>query len=106
MKVAVIEVDENNFDKVILGSDVPVMADFFAEWCSPCKTMSSVIDSIADKKASEYKVCKIDIDKSRSLAEKYGIMSIPTVVFFKDGREVNRLVGVHGKDELMKNIIC
>ncbi len=100
--VAVIEVNEKNFDKVIIGSDVPVMVDFFAGWCGPCKAIAPIIDEIADKNDGGYKVCKIDVGENRELAEKYGVVSVPTVMLFKDGQEVKRLTGVQGKSRLMQ----
>lgn len=100
--MAAIEVNEENFDKVVLGSDVPVMVDFFAKWCAPCKTLSPIIEEIAEQNDGGYKVCKIDIDESRKLAEKYGVMSIPTIMIFKDGEVKSTRSGVQKKEDLMQ----
>ncbi len=100
--MAAIEVNEENFDKVVLGSDVPVMVDFFAKWCAPCKALSPIIEEIADQNDGGYKVCKIDIDESRKLAEKYGVMSIPTIMIFKDGEIKSTRSGLQKKEDLMQ----
>ncbi len=94
-------VDERNFNKVVLGSDVPVMVDFFAAWCAPCRQLSGTIEEIADENDGNYKVCKIDIDESPNLTKKYAVSSVPTVVVFKDGNVSRRITGLRQKDELL-----
>ena len=94
---------KDNFDKEVLNSEVPVMVDFFASWCGLCKMMGPVIDNISDE-AEGFKVGKIDIDEQPELAAKYGIMSIPTVVVFKNGEPVNVSMGLKTKRSLMKMV--
>lgn len=74
-----------------------VLIDFFAPWCSPCKTMSRVIESVADMAGDDVKVCKINVEKEKELANQFGIMSIPTLVVMKNGQVMNRSIGVTGK---------
>lgn len=93
----------DNFDKEVLNSEVPVMVDFFASWCGPCKMMGPVIDKISEE-AEGFKVGKIDIDQQPELAAKYGIMSIPTVIVFTNGEPVNISMGLKTKGALMKMV--
>ena len=94
---------KENFDREVLNSEVPVMVDFFASWCGPCKMMGPVIDKISEE-ATDFKVGKIDIDEQPELAAKYGIMSIPTVMVFKEGKPVNVSMGLKTKRSLMKMV--
>ena len=99
--MAVINLNTNNFEEEVLNSDRPVLIDFWASWCGPCKMMSPVIDAIAVEMKDEVKVCKINIDEEQNLAVRYNVMSIPTFVVFKDGKEVNRSIGVQDKSEII-----
>ena len=85
--------DESNFDAEVLQSDIPVFVDFYADWCGPCKMMSPVIDKLAEEYAGKIKVGKVNVDENGDLAVKYGIMSIPNMVFFKNGEVADRVVG-------------
>ena len=85
--------DESNFDAEVLQSDIPVFVDFYADWCGPCKMMSPVIDKLAEEYAGKIKVGKVNVDENGDLAVKYGIMSIPNMVFFKNGEIADRVVG-------------
>ncbi len=87
-----IEITKNNFDSEVLQSDKTVLVDFWAEWCGPCRMMAPIIDKLAADRP-DAKVCKINIDTEPDLAKEYGIMSIPTVVAFKGGKESARSVG-------------
>lgn len=82
-----------NFNKEVLESDIPVLVDFYADWCGPCQGLSPVIDSLADKYAGKVKVCKLNIDEHRKTALEHKVMSIPTLFFFKDGNLVERVTG-------------
>jgi thioredoxin 1 len=95
-----IEINESNFDQEVLKSGTPVIVDFYAEWCGPCKQMSPIIDTLAKEYADQVKFVKVDIDKSRDLAIKYGVTSIPTLIFIKDGNPVSKEVGYKAKEEL------
>ena len=82
-----------NFEAEVLQQEKPVLVDFFATWCGPCKMMAPVIDEIADE-SDDYKVCKLDVDEADEIAMQYGIMSIPTLMIFKAGEPVKTFVGV------------
>lgn len=100
--MSVITVNNENFEKEILGSRMPVLLDFWATWCGPCRMMSPVVDEIAESMNTSIKVGKVNIDECPDLAEKYGVMSIPTFVVLKDGVEAGRTVGVQSKEEIVK----
>ena len=99
--MSVINLNENNFEEEVLKSQKTVLIDFWASWCGPCKMMSPVIDAIAEEMKDEIKVCKINIDEQQNLAVKYNVMSIPTFVVIKQGKEVARSVGVQDKSEII-----
>ena len=90
-------INQDEFDAKVIKSDKPVLVDFFAEWCGPCKMAAPVLDELADEADGKYEIIKIDVDQNQELAGKHGVMSIPTVVLFKDGEEVDRKIGFGGK---------
>lgn len=94
-------VNEENFESEVLNSKTPILVDFFATWCGPCKMLSPIVEEIAEEN-EDIKVVKIDIDKEQDIAVEYEIMSIPTLVVIKDGQEVNRSVGVIGKSDILE----
>jgi len=98
--MSVIEITSENFEKEVLKSDKPVLLDFWAIWCMPCRMLSPVIDEIAEEYDS-IKVGKVNVDEQGELAQKFNIMSIPTVAVFKDGKNVNTSVGVKPKAEIL-----
>lgn len=98
--MSVITLNKNNFDEEVTKSDKTVLIDFWASWCGPCRMMSPVIDEIAEEMGDSIKVGKINIDEERDLALQYDVMSIPTFIVFKNGKEVNRSVGVQDKEEI------
>ena len=94
---------DDNFDTEL--QDAPVcLVDFSAEWCGPCKALAPVIEEIASEYAGKIKVAKVDVDESRDLAAKYGIMGVPTLIVFKDGSVSDQLVGNQPKQEIVKKI--
>ena len=97
----IMNITSKNFNEEVLNSNVPVLVDFWASWCGPCKMMSPVVEEIANEMEGKAKVCKVNIDDEQSLAMEYGIMSIPTFLIFKDGKVVNTVVGVQDKQKLI-----
>ncbi len=95
------EVDISNFAQEVLQSEKPVLLDFFATWCAPCQILSGEIEKFAAEHDG-YSVCKLDVDKTTEIATMYGIMSVPTVVLFENGKEKSRLVGAQTKDTIEK----
>ena len=100
--------DESNFEAEVLKSDLPVFVDFYADWCGPCKMMSPVIDKLAEEFDGKIKVGKVNVDENGDLAVRYGIMSTPNMVFFKNGEVADRVVGAIPKpamkEKFEKNI--
>ncbi len=99
----IINVTSENFEGEVLKSDKPVLVDFYADWCGPCKMLSPIIESVA-KENETIKVVKVNVDNAQDLAIEYQVMSIPTVVVIKDGQEVNRSVGVVSKSEILEMV--
>ncbi|RJQ38160.1 thioredoxin [Candidatus Microgenomates bacterium] len=97
-------VTDQNFDQEVLQSKIPVLVDFWAQWCMPCKMISPIIDEIAKDYEGKIKVAKLDVDENPASAGKFGIMSIPSIYIFKDGKPVKTLVGVQSKESLEKEI--
>lgn len=91
--MSIINVNSSNFEQEVLKSDKPVLVDFWAEWCGPCKMLSPVVDQVAEENAG-IKVCKLNVDDAQDIAIQYGVMSIPTLIVFKDGKAVDQSVGV------------
>ena len=101
--MAVQHISENEFDEVVLKSKEPVLVDFYATWCGPCKMLSPILEEIAETE-KDVKILKVDIDENMDLAQKFGIMSVPTLMLFKDGEEYGREIGFKPKEQL-KEII-
>lgn len=95
------KITSENFEQEVLNSELPVLVDFFATWCGPCKMMSPIVEQIEKEMEGRAKVYKVDVDEEQDLAIKYGIMSIPTFVVFKKGKVLNKLVGMQDEKELL-----
>lgn len=98
--MAVLHVTKENFEQEVLKSDKPVLVDFWASWCMPCKMLAPILDEVAEE-TEEFKVCKVNVDEEGDLAMQFRVMSIPTLVVMKQGEEVKRSLGVISKDEVM-----
>lgn len=95
---------EENFDEEVLKSDLPVLVDFYADWCGPCKMMAPAIEELAEEYKGKWKIGKVDIDASPNLASKYGITSIPTLKFFKGGQITDQVIGFQAKEKLKEKL--
>lgn len=91
---------DQNFEQEVLKSEKPVLVDFWAAWCGPCQMMGPIIEELAEEVKEKYKVGKLNVDENRETTSKYGVMSIPTLIIFKGGKEVKQLVGVQSKEGL------
>ncbi len=100
----VIEVTDETFEAEVLQADVPVLVDLWAPWCGPCRMVSPVIEQLADENAGKLKTCKLNVDENRDAASNYAVSAIPTVLLFKDGKEVQRMVGAQPKAEYQKAV--
>ena len=96
----VLKITSSNFNEEVLNSDKMTMVDFYADWCGPCKMMSPIIDKIAEEN-DNIKVGKLNVDDAQDIAMKYNVMSIPTIIIFKNGMEFKRFVGVTSKSEIL-----
>ncbi len=91
---------DENFNQEVLSSDIPVLVDFYADWCGPCKMLAPVIEALAEEYEGKVKVGKLNVDNAPDTAQNYGIMSIPTLLYFKNGEVVNKSIGVVAKSEI------
>jgi thioredoxin 1 len=101
---AVITLTEANFESEISTSTVPVIVDFWAEWCGPCRMLGPILDDLAKDQAGKVKIGKVNVDEAPNLSAKFNVRSIPMMVFFKDGKAVETVVGVQSKDALIKRL--
>jgi thioredoxin 1 len=99
-----VEINSGNFGKEVLGSEKLVMVDFWAPWCVPCKVIAPTVEKIAEERSASVKVAKVNVDEDPSLATELSIFNIPTIVFFKSGKEHSRLIGVNTKEAIEAKI--
>lgn len=99
-----VHLSDANFKKEVLESKIPCLVDFWAEWCGPCRRVGPIVEELADEFQGKLKVAKLNVDEAGRTASDYGVMSIPTLMFFKDGQVVEQMVGAAGKEDLKTKI--
>ncbi|GBD40094.1 MAG: thioredoxin [Deltaproteobacteria bacterium] len=100
----IVELKDSNFDNEVLKSQLPVLVDFWAPWCGPCRVLAPVVEEIASSYKGKLKVAKLNVDENQEIAMKYGIRSIPTLILFKDGKALDQIIGAVPKSEIEKMI--
>ena len=98
------DVNDGNFEQVVLQSEVPVLVDFWAAWCGPCRTLAPTVAAIAEKHANSARFVKLNVDDNTAVTQRYGIRAIPTLILFDDGKETERLIGVVSEEEISRKI--
>jgi thioredoxin 1 len=104
MSDAIVNLDATTFDETVNSTTGPLVVDFWAEWCGPCKMIAPILDEIASEQVDSVKITKLNVDENPSIAQRYGVMSIPTMLVFRDGEVEKRIVGAKGKMQLMEEI--
>ncbi len=99
-----LQITESNFEAEVLQSPVPVLIDFWATWCGPCKMISPIVDQVANELAGSAKVAKVDVDQAAELARRFNVRNVPTLIFIKNGEEVDRVVGATSKDNILAKL--
>ena len=99
-----IQLTDATFDEEIRGADVPVLVDFWAEWCGPCKMVAPILDEIAGEQNGKLRIGKLNVDDNPGVAQRFEVMAIPTLILFKDGEVQKRLVGAKGKGQLLQEL--
>jgi thioredoxin 1 len=100
----ILTLSDATFDESVGASDVPVVVDFWAEWCGPCKMIAPVLEDIAGEYSDKLRIAKLNVDDNPAVAQRFGVMSIPTLIVFRDGAEAQRLVGAKGKAQLLEEL--
>ncbi len=102
--MAVETLNTATFDETVLSSDLPILVDFWAEWCGPCKAIAPILEEISDEHGEQVRIAKINVDDNPDIARRFDVMSIPTLILFKAGTAEARLVGAKGKNQLVQEI--
>ena len=98
------EVNEGNFAEVVLQSETPMLVDFWAAWCGPCRALAPIVEAVAEQYAKSARVVKLNIDESPTVTQRYGIQGIPTLILFQEGEEKERIVGVVSREKISRTI--
>ena len=101
---AIVAVSDNSFDTEVLQSTTPVLVDYWAEWCGPCKMIAPILEGLASEMSGKVKIVKVDIDQHQDLAIRFGVQTIPNLLFFKNGEVVDQVVGFGGRDALTAKV--
>jgi thioredoxin 1 len=101
-----VHVTDGTFEQEVVNSESPVLVDFWAEWCAPCKMIAPVLEEIASEQGDNLKIAKMDVDANQVVAQQFGVMSIPTLILFKGGQPVERLVGYMPKENLERKLLA
>ena len=104
MGANVLKITDGNFDGEVVKSSIPVLVDFWAEWCGPCRLMGPILDEMAPAYAGKLKIGKVNVDENQDTPSQFGVMNIPTMIVFKNGKEADRIVGAMSKADLQKKI--
>ena len=102
--MSLLQLSEKNFEQEVVKSNIPVLVDFWAEWCGPCRMIGPIVDELAKEYTGKIKVGKVNVDEAQSLAVRFNVMSIPTLIFFKNGEAVDQIIGAMPKEELAEKI--
>ncbi|MFM7224689.1 MAG: thioredoxin [Actinomycetota bacterium] len=100
----ILTLSDSTFDESVGASEVPVVVDFWAEWCGPCKMIAPVLEDIAGEYSDKLRIAKLNVDDNPAIAQRFGVMSIPTLIVFRDGAEAQRLIGAKGKAQLLEEL--
>ena len=101
---SITQLTEATFDEEVGAATGPVIVDFWADWCRPCKMIAPILEEIADEQGGKVRVAKVNVDDNPGLAQRYSVMSIPTMIVFKDGNEDHRIIGARGKPQILEDL--
>lgn len=102
--MSVLTCDNKNFHEVVLQSEIPVLVDFYADWCGPCKMMSPILEELSQEFEGKVKIVKINVDNNPELSSEYGVMSIPNMIIFENGKQKENIVGARSKQDIIKSL--